>query len=115
MASYNTSTAGANFEAIEAIEAAEIALGRTWAKQALVRQNVVGNGYELWIADDPIEREFWGGDWRPANRFEAVGIAEALAEIAEADKIEAMILAHEADYADYCDTIASARFGFALI
>lgn len=109
MPSYNTLTAGANFQAIEA---AEIALGRTWAQQDLVRQN--GDGFEMWIADDPIEREFWGGDWRPANRFEAVGIAEVLAEIAEADEIEAMILAHEADYADYRDTIASVRFGFSM-
>lgn len=108
MKAYHTSTAGANFEAIEA---AEIALGRTWAMQNLVRSNGSGTGYELWIADDPIESAFWGGDWRPANRFEAIGIAEALA----ASDIDLEALVREADWLDYCDTIASARFGFALI
>jgi len=105
MTSYNVSTATANFEAIEA---AEIALGRTWAAQNLVRQN--GAGFEMYCADDEIERTFWGGDWRPASHYEAIGIAEALA----ASDIDIDALADEADWLDYIDTRESIRFGFSM-
>jgi hypothetical protein len=64
----------------------------------------------MYISDDPIEANFWGGDWRPANTYEAIGIAEALAD----SDIDLDALEREADWHVYADTVASVRFGFSM-
>lgn len=129
MTSYNTFTDYASAQPSWLPgEMVEECFGKDAARAGNVQRTAAG-----WLIMD--------GNYRPATTLESAGIeaqmvkmAEALATFAgydeiealeitlagyeqadEIDDLEAMILAGEADWLDYCDTIASARFGFALI